>query len=39
MKELSKEFDENIPKYLSFDRGYLYFITNIYCVYANINIE
>jgi hypothetical protein len=39
MKELSKEFGENIPKSLPFDRGYLYFITHIFCVNANVNIK
>jgi hypothetical protein len=39
MKELSKEFGENIPKYLPFDGGYLYFITHLFCVDTNVNIE
>jgi hypothetical protein len=39
MKELSKEFGENIPKYLPFENGYLYFITHIFCVDENINIK
>ena len=39
LKELSKEFGENIPKTLPFDGGYLYFITHVFCVDANVNIE
>ena len=38
-KEFSKEFGENIPKSLPFDGGYLYFITHLFCVDANVNIE
>jgi len=39
MIELSKEFGENIPKSLPFDDGFLYFITHLFCVDSNVNIE
>jgi hypothetical protein len=39
MKELSEEFGKNIPKSLPFDGGYLYFITHLFCVDENVNIE
>jgi len=39
MKELSKEFGENIPKSLPFEGGYLYFISHLFCVDTNVNIE
>ena len=39
MKELSEQFDKNIPKSLLFDKGYLYFIIYIFCVDENVNIE
>jgi len=39
MKELSKEFGENIPKSLPFEDGFLYFTTHIFCVDTNVNIE
>ena len=39
MKELSKDFGENIPKSLPFEGGYLYFITNLFCVDENVNIK
>ena len=39
MKELSKEFGDNIPKSLPFDGGFLYFITHFFCVDSNVNIE
>ena len=39
MKEISKEFGENIPKSLPFEGGFLYFITHVFCVDSNINIE
>ena len=39
IKELSKEFGENIPKSLPFDGGYLYFITHLFCVDANVNVK
>ena len=39
IKELSKEFGDNIPKSLPFDGGFLYFITHLFCVDENINIE
>ena len=39
IKEVSKEFGENIPKSLPFDGGYLYFITHLFCVDANVNIK
>jgi hypothetical protein len=39
MKELSKEFGENIPKSLPFEDGFLYFTTHIFCVDSNVNIE
>ena len=39
MKELSNEFGDNIPKSLPFDGGYLYFITHLFCVDSNVNIE
>jgi hypothetical protein len=39
IKELSKEFGENIPKSLPFDGGYLYFITHLFCVDKTVNIE
>jgi hypothetical protein len=39
IKELSKEFGDNIPKSLPFDDGFLYFITHLFCVDENINIE
>jgi len=38
-KGLSKEFGENIPKSLPFEGGYLYFITHLFCVDANVNIK
>jgi hypothetical protein len=39
IKELSKEFGENIPKSLLFEGGYLYFISHLFCVDMNVNIE
>jgi len=39
IKELSKEFGENIPKSLPYENGYLYFITHIFCVDSNVNIK
>ena len=39
MKEFLKEFSENIPKSLLFEDGFLYFITHIFCIDANVNIE
>ena len=39
IKELSKEFGNNIPKSLPFEGGFLYFITHLFCVDENINIE
>ena len=39
IKELSKEFGENIPKSLPFDGRYLYFITHLFCVDENVNIK
>jgi len=39
MKELSNEFGKNIPKSLQFDGGTLGFITHLFCVDDNVNIE
>jgi hypothetical protein len=39
MKELSKEFGENIPKSLPLEDGFLHFTTHIFCVDTNVNIE
>jgi len=39
IKELSKKFGDNIPKYLPFDGGKLYFITYLFCVDENVNIK
>ena len=39
MKELSNEFGKNIPKSLQFDGGTLGFITHLFCVDENVNIE
>ena len=39
IEQLSKEFGENIPKSLLFEDGFLYFITHIFCVDVNINIQ
>jgi hypothetical protein len=39
MKELSKEFGKNIPKSLPFEGGTLGFITHLFCVDDNVNIE
>jgi hypothetical protein len=39
IKELSEEFGKNIPKSLQLDEGFLYFITHIFCVDENVNIE
>jgi hypothetical protein len=39
IKELSKEFGENIPKSLPFDGGFLYYITHLFCVDENVNVE
>ena len=39
IKELAKEFGVNIPKYLTYDGGKYGFITNLFCVNVNVNIE
>ena len=39
IKELSKEFGENIPNSLPFDGGYLYYITHLFCVDENVDIK
>jgi hypothetical protein len=39
MEQLSKEFGENIPKFLLFEDGFLYFITHIFCVDVSVNIK
>ena len=39
MKELSKEFGKNIPKSLPFEGGTLGFITHLFCVDDNVNLE
>ena len=39
MKGLSKEFGKNIPKSLPFEGGTLGFITHLFCVDDNVNIE
>ena len=39
IKELSEKFGDSIPKSLPFDGGYLYFITHLFCVDENVNIE
>lgn len=39
MKELFEEFGKNIPKSSAINDGYLYFITHLFCVEENINIE
>ena len=39
MKELSGEFGQNVPKSLQFDGGTLGFITHLFCVDDNVNIE
>ena len=39
IKELSKEFGDNIPKSLPFDGGYLYYITHLFCVDENVDIK
>ena len=39
MKELSNKFGKNIPKSLQFDGGTLGFITHLFCVDENVNIE
>lgn len=38
IKELSKNFGDNIPKYLPFEGGKLHFITSLFCVDANVNV-
>jgi hypothetical protein len=39
IKELSKNFGDNIPKSLPFDGGKLYFITHLFCVDENVNVK
>jgi hypothetical protein len=39
IKELSKKFGDNIPKSLSFDGGMLYYITHLFCVDENVDIN
>lgn len=39
IKELSKNFGDNIPKSLPFDGGKLYYITHLFCVDENVNIK
>ena len=39
MKELSSEFGKNIPKSLPFEGGTLGFITHLFCVDDNVNLE
>ena len=39
LKVLSNEFGKNIPKSLPYEGGPLGFITHLFCVDSNINIE
>ena len=39
IKEFSKEFGDNIPKSLPLVDGFLYFITHLFCIDENINLE
>ena len=39
IKELSKNFGDNIPKSLPFEGGKLYFITHLFCVDENVNVK
>jgi hypothetical protein len=39
IKKLSNDFGNNIPKSLIFDGGTLGFITHLFCVDTNVNIE
>ena len=39
IKELSKEFGKNIPRFLPYEGGKMGFITNLCCVDTDINVE
>ena len=39
LKAISKEFGKNIPKSSPYEGGPLGFITHLFCVDANVNIE
>lgn len=39
IKQLSNEFGKNIPRFLPYEGGKMGFITNLYCVDANIDVE
>ena len=39
LKRISKEFGKNIPKSSPYEGGPLGFITHLFCVDANVNIE
>jgi hypothetical protein len=39
LKVISKEFGKNIPKSSPYEGGPLGFITHLFCVDANVNIE
>lgn len=39
LKVISNEFGKNIPKSLPYEGGPFGFITNLFCVDANVNIE
>ena len=39
IKELSKEFGKNIPRFSPYEGGRLGFITHLCCVDTNINVE
>ena len=39
IEKLNKDFGENIPKPLPYEGGILGFITKLFCVDANINVE
>ena len=39
IKQLSNEFGKNIPHFSPYEGGKMGFITNLYCVDENINVE
>lgn len=39
IKQLSNEFGKNIPRFSPYEGGKMGFITNLFCVDANINVE
>ena len=39
LKLISNEFGKNIPRFSPYEGGKMGFITNLFCVDANINVE